>query len=79
MMRDNIDIILLLLKSGANPEIFNKFNETPIFYASNRVLSKFGLRNKKACLLKDFQGFPSKEKQQNHKRIKINLHPKRNE
>ncbi|CAI2368661.1 unnamed protein product [Moneuplotes crassus] len=79
MMRDNIDIILLLLKSGANPEAFNKFNETPIFYASNRVLSKFGLRNKKACLLKDFKGFPSKEKQQNHKRIRVNLRPKRND
>ncbi|CAI2367378.1 unnamed protein product [Moneuplotes crassus] len=79
MMRDNIDMIMLLLRNGANPEIFNKFNETPIFYASNRILSRFRLRNKKACLLKNFEEFQSKEKFMENRRIRINLHPKRND
>ena len=45
-MRDNIDMIHLLLTNGANPEIFNDHRESPIFYASNRVLERFGLKNK---------------------------------
>ena len=79
MMRDNIDMILLLLKSGADWEIFNNFGETPIFYASKRVLTKFNLQNKKAFIQKNLRELPNKEKKLNHKRILINLHPKRNE
>lgn len=79
MMRDNVDMIKLLLKSGADPEIFNDHNETPIFYASNRILKKFSLKEKKACLLADYRQKPEQELEKENKRIKLNLKPKRTE
>jgi ankyrin repeat protein len=79
MMRDNIDMILLLLKNGADCESFNDYNESPVFYASNRVLLKFGLQNKRAIITSQYDGVPNNEKFINDKRIKLNLRPKRDE
>jgi len=78
-MRDNTDMIKLLLKRGSDPQIYNDHFETPLFYASKYVLEKFGLSKMKARISqKDIHGRPIICENDN-KRIKLNLKPKRDE
>lgn len=46
MIRDDVEMIDLLLKNSANPEIYNNDGETPVFYASNYMMSHFNLKHK---------------------------------
>lgn len=48
MINNDERMIELLIKHGADPEIFNEKEETPVFYATAKVMDTFNLANMKA-------------------------------